>query len=71
RFARPRRLGHAYVVFDRHRRAALEIVLPFLAEHGIDPAGRYGSWTYASMEDALVSGRLAARSALAAGGAPP
>jgi protoporphyrinogen oxidase len=71
RFVRARRLGHAYVVFDRQRRGALEIVLPFLAEHGIDPAGRYGSWTYASMEDALVSGRQAARSALAAGGAAP
>jgi protoporphyrinogen oxidase len=68
RFARVRRLDHAYVVFDRERGAALDVILPFLAEHGIEPAGRYGAWTYASMEDALASGRAAARAAL---GGPP
>ncbi|HEU4406577.1 MAG TPA: FAD-dependent oxidoreductase [Polyangiaceae bacterium] len=71
RFARVRRLEHAYVLFDRRRRGALDVILPFLSEHGIEPAGRYGSWTYASMEDALASGRAAARAALAGGGGGP
>lgn len=75
RFVRPRRVSHAYVVFDRDRRGALDVIEPFLAEHGIESAGRYGAWTYASMEDALVAGRRAARAALGAqappAGAPP
>ncbi len=71
RFARARTLEHAYVVFDRRRRGALDVIAPFLAEHGIDSTGRYGAWVYASMEDALLSGRAAARAALAGGGAAP
>ncbi len=32
-----------------------------LAAHGVQVAGRYGRWEYSSMEDALLSGRDAAR----------
>jgi protoporphyrinogen oxidase len=63
RFARVRKLEHAYVVYDEGRERALEVLLPFLEEHGILSVGRYGSWSYASMEDALTSGRSAAQRA--------
>jgi protoporphyrinogen oxidase len=65
RFARVRRIDHAYVVFDAAHADAVGTLLPFLEENGILSVGRYGAWTYASMEDALVSGRKAARDALA------
>jgi hypothetical protein len=36
-------------------------VLDYLSGNGIQVAGRYGRWEYSSMEDALLSGREAAR----------
>jgi protoporphyrinogen oxidase len=59
-FARLRRIDHAYVIFDRAYREALSAIEPFLDENGIVSRGRYGSWTYSSMEDALIAGREAA-----------
>ncbi|MDC0749513.1 protoporphyrinogen/coproporphyrinogen oxidase [Polyangium mundeleinium] len=60
RFARVRRIDHAYVIFDHAYFESLEVVLPFLEENGIVTAGRYGGWNYSSMEDALRFGRDAA-----------
>jgi protoporphyrinogen oxidase len=62
-FAEPRRIDHAYVVFDHAYYDALAVVRPFLEEHGIVSAGRYGGWNYSSMEDALMFGRDAAKRA--------
>ncbi|MCB9667733.1 MAG: hypothetical protein H6715_06425 [Myxococcales bacterium] len=62
-FVRARFIKHAYVVFDHHYYAALGTLKPFLEEQNIIPAGRYGDWNYSSMEDALLFGRAAARSA--------
>ncbi|HEY6728611.1 MAG TPA: NAD(P)-binding protein [Polyangiaceae bacterium] len=56
-FARLRRIDHAYVIFDDQHQRATELCHEFLAEHGVTSAGRYGQWTYSSMEDALESGR--------------
>lgn len=63
RFARARRIDHAYVVFDEAHDASVATIRAFLEEGGIDSIGRYGAWTYASMEDAIVNGRAAARRA--------
>lgn len=60
-FARLRRIDHAYVIFDQQHRRATELVHEFLGEHGVTSAGRYGEWTYSSMEDALESGRRVVR----------
>lgn len=60
-FARARFIKHAYVVFDHHYYAALDVLKPFFREHAIIPAGRYGDWNYSSMEDALLFGRNAAQ----------
>jgi protoporphyrinogen oxidase len=63
RFARLRRIDHAYVIFDHEYFPALSVIRPFLAEAGVTSAGRYGGWNYSSMEDALHFGRDAAESA--------
>jgi protoporphyrinogen oxidase len=59
--SRARTIPVAYVLFDHQHAAARETVSGFLAAHGVLLAGRYGRWEYSSMEDALLSGREAAR----------
>ena len=63
RFARVRRIDHAYVVFDHHYFEALEVIRPFLEAQRILSRGRYGGWNYSSMEDAIHFGRDAASAA--------
>jgi protoporphyrinogen oxidase len=62
-FMRPRRIDHAYVVFDHEYFGALATIRPFLQENRILSHGRYGAWNYSSMEDALIYGRQAAHEA--------
>jgi protoporphyrinogen oxidase len=61
RLSRARTIPVAYVLFDHAHAAARTTVLEHLAANGIQVAGRYGRWEYSSMEDALLSGREAAR----------
>jgi protoporphyrinogen oxidase len=61
RVARARTIPTAYVLFDHHHAQARATVLEHLRENGVHAAGRYGNWEYSSMEDALLSGRAAAR----------
>ena len=61
RLTRARTIKVAYVLFDHPHAAARATVLAHLSAHGIQVAGRYGRWEYSSMEDALLSGREAAR----------
>ena len=56
----PRVIPMAYVVFDHAYYEARATITAFLEECGIAGIGRYGRWTYGSMEDALVDGRRAA-----------
>lgn len=56
-FCEARELRFAYVVFDDHYYAALAAIVPFLEARRIYPRGRYGSWTYNSMEDCILAGR--------------
>ena len=58
---RARTIPVAYVLFDHACAAARTTVLDYLSAQGIQVAGRYGRWEYSSMEDALLSGREAAR----------
>jgi len=62
-FMDPRRIGHAYVLYDHEYYGALDVIRPFLDEAGILSCGRYGDWNYSSMEDALIFGRDAAKAA--------
>ncbi len=59
-FADAREIDYAYVVFDDHYYAATSAIFAFLESHAIYSRGRYGGWTYNSMEDALIAGREAA-----------
>jgi len=49
-------LDPAYVVFDRARTGALEVLRLFLGEHGVEIAGRWAEWKYSAMEDAVADG---------------
>ncbi len=51
-----RHIPYGYVIFDEHYDASRERILPYLEANGIMSRGRYGSWIYSSMEDALLDG---------------
>ena len=55
-------IKYAYVVFDKLRSSLLPSVFAYLKKHGVISAGRYGSWTYDSMEDSLIQGKKIAGS---------
>lgn len=59
-FSEQRDLPCAYVLFDVHHRDATATVLGWLDEVGIRSCGRYGAWTYNSMEDSILAGIEAA-----------
>ncbi|MDF1564362.1 MAG: FAD-dependent oxidoreductase [Deltaproteobacteria bacterium] len=56
-----RTLENAYVIHDEDHARARAAVLDWLSPLSIHSVGRYGRWEYASMEDALLAGRHAAR----------
>lgn len=60
-FSSAQAIPHAYVLYDDAYGPAKKTLLAFLAQAGIQVAGRYGSWEYSSMEDAVLAGRAAAR----------
>lgn len=51
------RIDPGYVLFDRFRQQNLPGLLAWLKKKGIISAGRYGAWTYCSMEDNILEGR--------------
>ncbi|OGQ87907.1 MAG: hypothetical protein A2289_22640 [Deltaproteobacteria bacterium RIFOXYA12_FULL_58_15] len=51
----------AYVIMDAAYGASRATVLDWLGKHGIVSVGRYGAWTYDSMEGAMIQGRDAAQ----------
>jgi protoporphyrinogen oxidase len=63
--ARADRIDPAYVIFDRLRTPLVEQALRALAAAGIRSIGRFGGWTYSSMETALREGIDAGRGVLA------
>jgi protoporphyrinogen oxidase len=54
---RIREIPYAYVLYDEAYESARTSVMQWLGGMGISSIGRYGSWVYNSMEDALVEGR--------------
>jgi protoporphyrinogen oxidase len=62
RFAAFREHPWGYVIFDRHCADARAAILDFLASRGVHSIGRYGGWTYNSMEDAILDGLRTAES---------
>jgi protoporphyrinogen oxidase len=59
--SRARTIEVAYVLFDRNHARDRATVQHHFERHGVRLAGRYGKWEYSSMEDAILSGREAAR----------
>jgi protoporphyrinogen oxidase len=49
-------LPGAYVVYDSHRTPAVNEIQAYLRENGVLSTGRWGSWEYGSMEDAIWQG---------------
>ncbi|OGS18727.1 MAG: hypothetical protein A2219_00655 [Elusimicrobia bacterium RIFOXYA2_FULL_50_26] len=45
----------AYVIYDKHRAAAVETIQKFLAAHNIHSIGRYGAWKYSFMEESITN----------------
>lgn len=50
-------LPHAYVIYDQNYNSSRQKILSFLEREGIFSIGRYGSWEYSTMEDAIMSGK--------------
>ncbi len=59
-FVERRRIPGAYVVFDDRWGPARDTVFAYLRRHDIEARGRYGRWTYNSMEDCIADGLDAA-----------
>ena len=64
-FASFRRHPYGYVIFDRYCTRARSLIMSFFDAHGVHSIGRYGGWTYNSMEDAILDGIRSAEAILA------
>lgn len=58
-------ISPAYVIYDLRHAQSVATVTGWLREHGIVAAGRFGSWGYLNMDQAMRSGLEAARTILA------
>jgi len=59
-FARYRNHPWGYVIFDERCVPARDLILGWYRSKGIKSIGRYGAWTYNSMEDAMLEAMAAA-----------
>jgi UDP-galactopyranose mutase len=57
-------IKYGYPIYDRNYCEATRLIREFLLSQSIVACGRYGSWQYLSMEDALLSGKSAAEKIL-------
>ena len=53
-------IKYGYPIYDRNYLRATKLIKEFLLAHNIIVCGRYGSWQYLSMEDALLDGKRVA-----------
>jgi len=54
-------IKYGYCLYTKERLLALDVIRDYLKNEGILSCGRYGSWQYSSMEDALVEGQRSAQ----------
>ncbi len=47
----------AYVIYDKNRTKAVNGIKNYLQENDVYTIGRYGSWEYSGMEDAMIQGK--------------
>jgi protoporphyrinogen oxidase len=50
----------AYVLYDQNYRRNVDLIQTYVRQNGIRTIGRYGSWEYSGMEDAIWQGRVIA-----------
>lgn len=50
-------LPYAYVIYNRARARTVQQIHKYLNSKGVYSFGRYGSWIYSSMEDAVLQGK--------------
>lgn len=60
----PVRIECAYVIHDRHTAPVRARLHEALRRQGVFPAGRYATWEYSAMEDAIVEGMTTTRELL-------
>ena len=53
-FAAFREHPYGYVIFDKNYLKARKTILDCYQSNGVFSIGRYGGWTYNSMEDAMI-----------------
>lgn len=53
-------LKYAYVIYNKDRRKTVEKTMKHLNRYDVHSFGRYGSWIYSSMEDAILEGKAIA-----------
>ncbi len=53
-------IPYAYVIYDTLQKEKSPSVIKYLKGNGVWSIGRYGSWKYMSMEDAILEGKAAA-----------
>lgn len=53
-------IKYAYPIYDINYQKAREKILKFFVQNNIISCGRFGSWRYMSMEDAILDGRRVA-----------
>jgi UDP-galactopyranose mutase len=61
-----RDIRYGYCIYDHARKQAVHAIHAWLRTVGIEPAGRYGLWTYFWSDESILSGRKAAEKALQA-----
>lgn len=54
-------IKYGYVIYDSNRREAVETIKDYLKRFAVHTIGRYGSWSYMSMEDVILQGRAIAK----------
>lgn len=59
-----RDLKYGYVIYDHERTKSVKIIKKYLSESDIISAGRYGSWEYQWMDNAILDGKSAIEEAL-------
>jgi protoporphyrinogen oxidase len=58
-------IQYGYPIYDAHYNQARPNIIKYFNQKRIYPCGRYGSWRYMSMEDAILDGKRVAECLIA------
>ena len=57
-------IKYGYPIYDQYYSQATKEIRQFLSSHNVITCGRYGSWQYMSMEDAMLDGKRVAENCI-------